>query len=237
MIRKLIALAAIPAAALALALPASAAAVRPAVTGATSVCGASCDDVSGELLGPSFILNASSFGGVGGTDQGRKVNLRAGSNSRSNEDWDIDVVGTLENFCTRYPGGNGQIAASSFACLTLPSTAQVFEANFTPNSLATSYCAGALAPVAGFKIRLEKCGTSKTFFVEDDGDADYDASTYVPLVYGADTNSSHPLVVTVNTNSTRPGNQVTLQQLNLTGSDGAVSGQLVISPVPAGPFS
>ena len=205
---------------------------------ATSVCGASCDDVSGELLGPSFILNATNLGGTG-PFQGRKINLRAGSNSAPNEDFDIDQVGLLHQFCTA-SGGNGQIAASSYACLTLlPLTpnAPVFEANFTPNSIASNFCAGALAPTAGFKLRLEPCGTVRTYFIEDLPDADYDAFTYVPLIDGADTRGTHPLVVTVREFGSRPAHQVFLSQLNLTASDGAVSSQLVLRPVPAGPFS
>lgn len=238
MIRKLITLAAIPAAALALALPASAGPKPHGVSNATSVCGASCDDVSGELLGPGFILNASNLGGTGG-NQGRKVNLRAGSNAAPNEDYDIDVVGLLHQFC-KASGGNGQIPAGSYQCLTLlPLTpnAPVFEANFTPNSLATSFCAGAVAPVNGYKLRLEPCGTTKTYFVEDLPDADYDTFTYLPLIAANSASGTHPLVVTVREFGTSPAHQVYLSQLNLTGSDGAVSSQLVIHPVPVGPFS
>ena len=236
MFKRILTLAAAGAAAAGLALAVPAGAVTH--PNATSVCGTACDDVSGELLGPGFILNATNLGGTG-PFQGRKINLRAGSNSAPNEDFDIDVVGLLHQFCTA-SGGNGQIAASSYACLTLlPLTpnAPVFEANFTPNSIASNFCAGALAPVAGFKLRLEPCGTVRTYFIEDLPDADYDAFTYVPLIYAADTNGSHPLVVTVREFSKRPAHQVALAPLNLTASDGAVSAQLVLRPVPAGPFS
>jgi hypothetical protein len=113
----------------------------------------------------------------------------------------------------------------------------VFEANFTPNSLATSFCAGAHAAVSGRLIRLVPCGTVKSYFIEDLPDADYDAHTYVPLIYAADRSGSHPLVVTVREFGSHPRHQVYLSQLNLTGSDGAVSSQLVIKPVPVGPFS
>jgi hypothetical protein len=235
MIKRILTLAAAGAASLGLALAVPAGATTH--PNATSVCGAGCDDVSGELLGPSFILNATNLGGTG-PFQGRKINLRAGSNSAPNEDFDIDVVGVLHQFCTA-SGGDGEIAATSYACLTLlPLTpsAPVFEANFTPNSIASQFCAGALAPTAGFKLRLERCGSVRTYFVEDLPDADFDAFTYVPLIYAADTRGSHPLVVTVREFG-RPAHQVVLEPLNLTGSDGVVSAQAVRRPIDVGPFS
>ena len=238
MIHKFLALAAAAVASLALALPASAA-THPH---ATTVCAANCDDVSGELLGPAFILNASSIGrDTTSPFAHRIVNLRNGSNQATNEDWDADQVGTLNDFCSRYPGGNGQIPATSYACVHLSQWAPVFEAEFTPNSVSTDFCAGAWSPRAGKVLRLFPCGTSRTFFVEDADSLDPGegpTGSYVALVYARDTHTSDPLVATVREFSSRPQHQLYLSREQLTGADGAISSQLVTrAPLVTGPFS
>jgi len=230
------------AASLALAVPATAATGPHAHPNATTVCGANCDDVSGELLGPSFILNASGIGrDTASPFAHRIVNLRQGSNQATNEDWDADQVGTLNDFCKRYPGGNGQIPATSYACVHLGQFAPVFEAEFTPNSVESNYCAGAWAPKAGNKLRLFPCGTARTFFVEDADSLDPGegpTGNYVALVYAPDTHTSDPLVATVREFSTHPTHQLYLSREQLTGADGAISSQLVTkAPLVTGPFS
>jgi hypothetical protein len=235
MIKRLLTLAAAPVTALALALPASAA-THPH---ATTVCGPTCQDVSGELLGPTMILNASGIGGTG-PFKGRIINLRGGGNSFPNEDFKVRTAALLHQLCTA-SGGNGQVAASSYACLILlPLTpnAPVFEAEFAPNSVESGYCAGALAATNDFKLRLRLCGTPKSWFIEDLPDADYDGpNTYVPLIFAADTRGTNPLAVTATTFTSHPAFQVRLRRLNLTASDGAVSSQLVIRPPGTGPFA
>jgi len=237
MIKRILTLAAAGAASLglALAVPASAA-THP---NATSVCGSVCSDVSGELLGPTMILNASNVGGTG-PFKGRIINLRGGSNNLPNEDFKVRVAGLLHQFCTA-SGGNGQVTASSYACLTLlPLTpsAPVFEVQFAPNSIESGYCAGALAATDGFKLRLRLCGTVKSYFIEDLPDADFDGpNTFVPLIFAADTRGTNPLVVTATEFTSHPAHQVLLRRLNLTASDGVVAAQGVLRPPPAGPFS
>jgi len=240
MYKRFITLAAAGAAAGALALAGSAGATTH--PHATTVCGVNCDDVSGELLGPSFILNASSVGrNTASPFAHRIVNLRNGSNQASNEDWDADQVGTLNDFCTRYPGGNGQIPSTSYACVHLPQFAPVFEASFTPLSVDSNYCAGAWSPKAGNKIRLFPCGTARTFFVEDISGIDPTegpTGNYVPLVYAPDTHTTDPLVVAVTEFTSHPQHQLVLQREVLTGADGAISAQLVTqAPLLTGPFS
>jgi hypothetical protein len=240
MIKRIAVLAAAGAAAFTLALAAPAAAT--AHPHATTVCGVNCDDVSGELLGPSFILNASGVGrDTASPFAHRIVNLRNGSNQASNEDWDADQVGTLNDFCTRYPGGNGQIPATSYACVHLSQFAPVFEAQFTPLSVASDYCAGAFSARAGKVLRLFPCGTARTFFVEDKDSldpAEGPTGAYVALVYALDTHTTDPLVATVREFSTHPAHQLYLSREQLTGADGAISSQLVTrAPLVTGPFS
>jgi hypothetical protein len=236
---KILALAATLAAGASLAL-AAAPASATAHPHATTVCGVNCDDVSGELLGPSFILNASSTGrNTVSPFAHRIVNLRNGSNQATNEDWDADRVGFLNDFCTRYPGGNGQIPATSYACVHLSQWAPVFEAEFTPNSVSSDFCAGAWSPKAGNKIRLFPCGTARTFFVEDISGIDPGegpTGNYVPLVYAPDTHTTDPLVVAATEFTAHPAHQLVLQREQLTGADGAIAAQLVTeAPLLTGP--
>src|SRR6185437_16292085 len=87
MFKRILTLAAAGAASLGLALAVPAGATTH--PHATTVCSVNCDDVSGELLGPSFILNASSVGrNTASPFAHRIVNLRNGSNQATNEDWD-----------------------------------------------------------------------------------------------------------------------------------------------------
>jgi hypothetical protein len=240
MIKRILTLAAAGAASLGLALAAPAGAVTH--PHATTVCGVNCDDVSGELLGPSFILNASGVGrDTSSPFAHRIVNLRAGSNQATNEDWDADRVGFLNDFCSRYPGGNGQIPATSYACVHLGQWAPVFEAQFTPNSVNSDFCAGAWSAREGKVLRLFPCGTARTFFVEDADSIDPGegpTGAYVALVYAPDTHTSDPLVATVREFSTHPAHQLYLSREQLTGADGAISSQLVTrAPLVVGPFS
>jgi hypothetical protein len=132
---------------------------------ATIVCAAECLDLSGNLLGPGFIQNASRLGGIGGTDQGRKVNLRRGGNARGNEDFVFRVDGFVRQFCG--PGKHDLFSPISYQCLHyrfLP----VFEANFAPDSNQSGFCAGVGRAVQGARVRLERCGASaRTLWIGD----------------------------------------------------------------------
>ena len=132
---------------------------------ATIVCGEECLDLSGNLLGPAFIQNASRLGGVAGTDQGRKVNLRRGGDARTNEDFVFRADGFVRQFCGTAKGD--LFSPTSYQCLHyrfLP----VFEANFAPDSNESGYCAGVLAATQGAKVRLEPCGASaRTLWIGD----------------------------------------------------------------------
>ena len=132
---------------------------------ATIVCGEECLDLSGNLLGPAFIQNASRLGGVAGTDQGRKVNLRRGGDARTNEDFVFRADGFVRQLCGTAKGD--LFSPASYQCLHyrfLP----VFEANFAPDSNESGYCAGVLAATQGAKVRLEPCGASaRTLWIGD----------------------------------------------------------------------
>lgn len=189
-----------------------------------------CHNISSLLLnqnnGPDFVQNATGLGAVGGTDQGRKVNLRQASNTRINEDFAEVFVGTVGQLCGRTAGpGVNSLDPTSYACLNYPDFYPVYQGQFSPDSNESGFCVGALAAVQGYKIRLERCGSPKTFWV-----ADLAAQItvtfpgglpgvllYFPLEFGADTSASNPLVLTLNTNTHNPANELFLQQENFHG--------------------
>jgi hypothetical protein len=200
---------------------------------ATTVCNNSsipCHNISSLLLnqnnGPDYVQNATSLGSVGGTDQGRKVNLRQASDTRINEDFEVRFVGTVGQLCER--GGVNSLDPTSYACLVYDfnggSGYPVFQGQFAPDSNESGFCVGALSATLGFKIRLERCGSPKSFFVGDLAasititvPAPFQPLVYFPLEFAADTSASNPLVLTLNPNSARPANALTLQQENFSG--------------------
>src|SRR5450432_1007562 len=196
---------------------------------ATTVCnnsGMPCTNISNLLLnqgnGPDFVQNATGLGAVGGTDQGRKVNLRQASDTRTNEDFLVRLVGTLGQLCGT--GGVNSIDPTSYACLNYPTSYPVYQGQFAPDSNESGYCVGALAATEGFKIRLERCGSPKSFWVADLAagitvtvPSPFSALVYFPLEFAATTPASNALVLTLNPNSTRPANALTLQQENFSG--------------------
>ena len=200
---------------------------------ATTVCNNStmpCTNISNLLLnqgnGPDFVQNATGLGAVGGTNQGRKVNLRQASDTRINEDFVIRFVGTVGQLCER--GGVNSLDPTSYACLVYDfnggSDYPVYQGQFAPDSNESGFCVGALSATLGFKVRLERCGSPKSFWVGDLAasttitvPAPFQPLIYFPLEFAADTSASNPLVLTLNPNSTRPTNALTLQQENFSG--------------------
>jgi hypothetical protein len=201
---------------------------------ATTVCNNSsipCHNISSLLLnqgnGPDFVQNATGLGAVGGTDQGRKVNLRQASDTRINEDFEVRFVGTVGQLCER--SGVNSLDPTSYACLVYDFDADgsdypVFQGQFAPDSNESGFCAGALSATLGFKIRLERCGGPKTFFVGDLAasititlPAPFQPLVYFPLEFGADTSASNPLVLTLNPNTHNPTNELFLEQENFSG--------------------
>jgi hypothetical protein len=184
-----------------------------------------CTNISSLLLnqnnGPAFIQNATNKGAkVPGGFQGRIINLRQASNTRTNEDFIIRFVGFTDQLCGQ--GGVNALDPTSYACLNYPDY-PVYQGQFAPNSNESGYCVGAISATLGFKARLERCGTPRTFWV-----ADLAASitftfpggpplVYFPLEFAADTSATNPLVLTLNPNSVNPTNLLTLQQENFSG--------------------
>jgi len=197
---------------------------------ATTVCNNSsmpCTNISNLLLnqnnGPAFIQNATTKGvSAGSLYKGRIVNLRQASDTRTNEDFVIRLVGFTDQLCGT--GGVNSLDPTSYACLNYPDY-PVYQGQFAPNSNESGFCVGAISATEGFKIRLERCGTPRTFFVADLGASITftfpggapGVLVYFPLEFAADTSASNPLVLTLNPNSKNPSNLLTLQQENFSG--------------------
>jgi hypothetical protein len=154
--------------------------------------------------------------------QGRKINLRQASNTRTNEDFIITMVGTLLQLCGT--GGANSIDPTSYACLNYPPTYRVYQAQFAPDGNESGYCVGAMSATLGFKIRLERCGTPRSFWIPDLKSGIVVTKPglkqrlhYFPLEFAADTSASNPLVLTLNPDTTSPLNGLFLEQLNFSG--------------------
>jgi hypothetical protein len=216
---------------------------------ATTVCNNSsipCHNISSLLLnqnnGPDYVMNATGLGAVGGTDQGRKVNLRQASNTRFNEDFEVRFVGTVGQLCER--GGVNGLDPTSYACLVYDfnggSDYPVFQAQFSPDSNESGFCAGALAATQGFKVRLERCGSPKSFWVADLAasititvPAPFQPLVYFPLEFAADTSASNALVLSLNPNSKRPTNALVINHENFSGGS-VIDRQMFTLTDPAG---
>jgi hypothetical protein len=187
-----------------------------------------CTNISNLMLnqdnGPVFIQNATEKGvQAPSLYKNRIVNLRQASNTRTNEDFIIRQVGVLGQLCGT--GGVNSIDPTSYACLNYPPFYPVYQGQFAPNSNESGFCVGAISATEGFKVRLERCGSPRTFWVADLA-ADIQVTlpgikplvlVYFPLEFASDTSASNPLVMTLNPNSTSPKNLLTLQQENFSG--------------------
>jgi hypothetical protein len=227
---------------------AASAGTHPVKPNATTACNNStqpCTNISNLLLnqgnGPDFIQNATGIGATAGTPAGREVNLRRASRSHTNEDFVVRRVGTLGQLCGT--GGANSLDPASYACVRYPKRYPVFQAQFAPDSNESGFCVGALAATEGFKIRLERCGSPKSFWVADLAagvtvtvPAPGRALVYFPLEFAAASPASNALVLTLNPNSTVPTNALTLQQENFSGGH-VKNTQLFALTDPAGfPF-
>lgn len=199
--------------------------VKPA---ATPACGNSCFQLSSLQLGTSEIQNGYVPGNTGvGAKAGQKVNLHFATNTQVNADFEGAQVGTLGAFCAK-SGGNGMLAATSYACTTLlgheiitgvysNDAYPVFESDLAPFGNQDGLCVGAVVPVfSGENATLQECGTSaSTLWVGDlaNGTVRH-GRLYFPWIDGADTNFSHPLTLQVDSGSKAPQNQLKLANLS-----------------------
>jgi hypothetical protein len=199
----------------------------------TTVCGQSaqpCTNISSLLLNqnnsPEFVQNATTGQARDAAGDGRRVNLRQFSNTRTNEDFVIKFVGTVGQLCELT--GTNSLDPTSYACLVYDfnggSNYPVYQAQFAPNSNESGACVGAMSATPGFRVRLERCGSPLTFWVGDLAadititlPAPFQPLVYFPLEFAADSSASNPLVLTLNPNSTGVKNGLYVQPENFSG--------------------
>ena len=120
-------------------------------------------------------------------------------------------VGFLGQFCPN-DGGNGQIPATSYACINYPPFWDVFQAKFAPDSNESGLCVGVTGAASASESSLVSCRgvTGHTFWVGDaanglGGDCRVPGN-YCPWVNGADQSTADPLALTLNGSSRHPAN-------------------------------
>jgi hypothetical protein len=203
----------------------------------TVACGDACINVFSARLGSNVTLNAYVPGDTGaGGRVGTKVNLHLASNDRPNGDFIPTAIGTVSDFCGIY------FNPVSYPCLNYYNDT-VFEVQFTPNGYGMSnLCAGVREPTyQGENVTLQPCGQSAdTLWIGDasnmvlgtggatscetavgDGNGTLPvvpgsgAVSYCPWINGGDPSFSNPLVLTLNTGTVSPMNQLMLEHLQL----------------------
>ena len=203
-----------------------------------------CTNISNLMLnqgnGPDFIQNASGWGVVPPSlYQGRKINLRQASNTRVNEDFIITKAGTLGQLCGA--SGANALDPTSYACLNFAPTYPVYQGQFAPNGIESGFCVGAMSATLGYKARLERCGSPRSFWIADLA-AQVTVTVpgrdkplvYFPLEFAADTSLSNPLVLTLKPGTTGPANELFLEQENFAGGQ-VPDSQLFTLTDPVGP--
>ena len=186
-----------------------------AIRNATPACGAGCQDFSSLLLGTGTIMNAYVAGDTGEAPPrpGQAVNLKYASNSHPNEDFQIEKVGTVGQFC------GSLLNTTSVACIDY-SGATAYELNWAPYGNESGYCAGTTGtPYNGKQVKLVNCGQSEGSLLINEGNSKtVGGLTYDSYITGATTQFSHPFVLSVDPGSARPANQIKLSAQNtLTG--------------------
>jgi hypothetical protein len=172
-----------------------------------------------------------------GQNVGQPIILFRTSNSDPAEDFTVANQGTVHDFflaglasaaVNLHYGGGGCIV-STIPCPAGDSFPNFFayEYEYAPYGADSGLCVGVGAtPVAGTKIALEPCGvSSKTIWIEDFLDTAVQHTASIPLINGADTNFSHPFVMTYPGSgypTDRPRPQ--LYTANLTGFSGNING-------------
>jgi hypothetical protein len=184
--------------------------IRP---NATPACGTNCFNLSSLAYGQTKIQSANVPGdnGVGGK-VGQTINLRNATDSSPNEDFTGGFVGDVALLCSE-----GQL--SPYICNTYGTSSYwdgrfpVYESDWSPYGNESGLCVGVARPAtAGENVTLQACGVSSaTFWVADLSHAHIG---YTPFLNGADSNFTHPLVLTV-VNGGKAGKQLKLERLNL----------------------
>jgi hypothetical protein len=199
----------------------------------TVACGSSCVSLFSDQLGSSVTQNAFVNGDTGaGGRVGTPVNLHVAGNFRPNGDFTRSIDGFVFQFCGFL--ANDFFSPTSFICTHYPFFV-VSEFNWSPFGNQSGLCTGVARAIAGEQVTLRPCGVSaNTLWIADRINSTQGTNCLVPtgqpvapgdpsvnfcpLINGGDTNFSQPLVLTLNTGTNKPTNQLQLSRELLVGN-------------------
>ncbi len=205
----------------------------------TASCGSLCISVFSKQIGSGTTLNAYVPGDTGsGGKIGQKVNMHLAANFRPNGDWTPSIQGFVFSYCGFL--ANDFFSPTSTLCQHYP-FAPLIEFSWSPFGNQSNFCAGvAKGAVSGESVTLQTCGqTGNTLWVADTfnnvgppgrfscltpvpgflqpvGPNDPNIN-FCPLINGGDTSFSQPLVLTLNTGTQKPTNQLMVMPESLVG--------------------
>ena len=201
----------------------------------TAACGTNCVSLFSRQLGSGTTLNAYVPGNTGtGGRIGQKVNLHLAANNRPNGDWQPSLSGFVFQFCGFL--ANDFFSPTSYVCLHYPFDA-VLQMNWSPFGNQSGFCAGVdKGGVNNESVTLQDCGSGSpnTVWIADEAHSTKHIGClapvppiflpvgpnnpflqFCPLINGGDTSFAQPLVLTLNTGTQRPTNQLMLQRETL----------------------
>ena len=229
----------------------------------TVACGDACINLFSARLGSNVTLNAYVPGDTGaGGKVGTKVNLHLASNDRPNGDFIPTAIGQVYEFCgflfsdTSYPclnyphytvfevqfTPNGYGMSNLCAGVRTPSY-QGENVTLQPcgQSAATLWIADSGNEAVGTSA-VTDCRTAVASPNVGGGNgsipvvAGSNAVTYCPWINGSDPSFSNPLVLTLNTGTSRPTNQLMLEHLQVLSGQATSTRQLFAFFYGAVPF-
>jgi hypothetical protein len=184
---------------------------------ATPSCGHRCVNLFSKKFSdvlttkPGFVLDVLRQG----AKVGQPIIMFQSSNSDPAEDFTVSLQGTVSDFVS------AQLASPALALHYGDDAA--LEIEYSPNGVDSGLCVGiaALTPGNNTKVSLEPCGVSaRTVWVTDVQNIQRGGVftfPFVPLINGADTNFSHPYVLTYPQNGNpndKPRPQLVTQNLH-----------------------
>jgi hypothetical protein len=175
--------------------PASAAVhgVKPMATTTCDSLGI-CTNLFDQQEGPQYILwSAKKYSAP--------VLIRHASNADPREDFAVQEVGTLADFCKIY-GGSGLIPNNAYVCINYGPSFPVYQFEAAPYSVTSGLCIAVKGKATNGKDVLERdCGAAAhSLWVADVNNEVGDTNSLIgvdfPLVNGSDSSFSNALVLT-----------------------------------------
>jgi hypothetical protein len=178
------------------------------------VCGRFCFLLYTRRLGPGTTMNAVvPADNGGGAKIGRKVNMQVAADRMPDGNFTMSYIARVSQFCGT--DVHDFFGPGSYLCLH-ESNFWVFEAQWSPYGADSGLCAGvAVADQIGEDITLRPCGVSDhTLWIADQANGTggncRGSASYCPWMNGSDNSFRHPQVLTLDSATTSPVDQLRL---------------------------